>query len=81
MVELTLADPLRETTRCTSRAMAKLCWIGVVSVQRIWKAHRLTPHRMHTFKLSKDPTYTNFRWPYDAHATDQADTGADVVPG
>jgi len=57
VVELTLADPPGETTHWTGRAMARLCGIGVVSVQRIWKAHGLTPHRMRTFKLSKDPRF------------------------
>ena len=37
--------------------MAKLVGVGVISVQRIWKANGLTPHRMRTFKLSKDPLF------------------------
>jgi transposase len=57
VVELTLAEPRGETTHCTARAMAKIAGIGVVSVQRIWKAHGLAPHRMRTFKLSKDPRF------------------------
>lgn len=27
------------------------------SVQRIWKAHGLKPHRARTFKLSRDPRF------------------------
>jgi hypothetical protein len=27
------------------------------SVQRIWAAHRLAPHRVRTFKLSTDPAF------------------------
>jgi hypothetical protein len=27
------------------------------SVQRIWAAHRLAPHRVRTFKLSRDPAF------------------------
>jgi transposase len=57
VVELTLADPPRETTHWTARAMAKAVGIGVISVQRIWKAHSLTPHRMKGFKLSNDPKF------------------------
>jgi len=57
VVELTLGEPPGETTHWTSRAMAGAVGIGVVSVQRIWKAHSLTPHRMRTFKLSKDPRF------------------------
>jgi len=31
--------------------------IGAISVQRIWQANGLTPHRMKTFKLSNDPKF------------------------
>jgi len=37
--------------------MAKAAGIGAVSVQRIWQAHGLTPHRMKMFKLSIDPKF------------------------
>jgi hypothetical protein len=37
--------------------MAKAAGIGAVSVQRIWQANGLTPHRMQTFKLSNDPSF------------------------
>ena len=37
--------------------MAEVVWIGVVSVQRISRAHGLTPHRMRSLKLSKDPRF------------------------
>ncbi|HEX3920383.1 MAG TPA: IS630 family transposase [Caulobacteraceae bacterium] len=57
VVELTLDDPPGETTHWTARAMAKVCGVGVISVQRIWKAHSLTPHRMKRFKLSNDPKF------------------------
>ena len=57
VVELTLADPPGETTHWSVRAMAKAVGIGAVSVQRIWKAHGFTPHRMKTFKLSNDPAF------------------------
>src|SRR3974390_2052603 len=57
VAELTLGDPPGETTHWTVRAMAKTVGIGAVSVQRIWKAHGLTPHRMRAFKLSRDPRF------------------------
>ena len=57
VVELTLGEAPGETTHWTSRAMAKLVGVSVISVQRIWKANGLTPHRMRTFKLSKDPLF------------------------
>ena len=57
VVELTLGETPGEATHWTSRAMAKLVGVGMISVQRIWKANGLTPHRMRTFKLSKDPLF------------------------
>jgi transposase len=57
VVRLTLGDPPGETTHWTAPAMAKLCGISVSSVQRIWRAHGLQPHRMRQFKLSTDPQF------------------------
>jgi hypothetical protein len=55
--DLTLAAPPGEATHWSARAMAKVAGIGAVSVQRIWRANGLTPHRMKTFKLSNDPRF------------------------
>src|SRR3546814_20925009 len=37
--------------------MAKEIGISVSSVQRIWRAHGLQPHRVRQFKLSNDPQF------------------------
>jgi hypothetical protein len=37
--------------------MAKASGLSVSSVQRIWRAHGLQPHRVRHFKLSKDPRF------------------------
>ena len=37
--------------------MAKATGISVSSVQRIWRAHGLRPHRVRQFKLSNDPDF------------------------
>jgi transposase len=37
--------------------MAKATGISVGSVQRIWRAHKLQPHRLRTFKRSRDPSF------------------------
>jgi len=57
VVELvTLAEPPGETTATwTCPAMAKAAGVSHRSVQRIWAAHGLKPHRVKTFKLSNDP--------------------------
>src|SRR3954447_14450715 len=57
VVELTLKEPPGETTHWTGRAMAEEAGVSLRSVQRIWKAHRLAPHRVRTFKLSRDPEF------------------------
>ena len=37
--------------------MAKAIGISLGSVQRIWRAHKLQPHRLRTFKRSRDPGF------------------------
>jgi hypothetical protein len=44
-------------TDWTGRAMAKAIGISVGLVQRIWRAHKLPPHRLRTFKRSRDPSF------------------------
>ena len=57
VVALTTTDPPGEATHWTAAAMAKAVGISVSSVQRIWRAHGLQPHRVRQFKLSKDPQF------------------------
>jgi transposase len=58
IVALTLEAPPGETTHWTARLMAKASGVSVSSVQRIWRAHGLQPHRVRQFKLSTDPNFT-----------------------
>ena len=58
VLALTNATPPHEATHWTAAAMAKAVEVSVSSVQRIWKAHGLRPHRMRAFKLSNDPLFT-----------------------
>ena len=57
IVDMTLAEPPGETTHWTGRAMAKAAGVSLRSVQRVWTAHGLAPHRVRTFKLSKDKRF------------------------
>jgi transposase len=59
VVALTSADPPEETTHWTAAAMAKATGISVSSVQRIWRAHALEPHRVRQFKLSNDKAFAD----------------------
>ena len=57
VVALTCADPPHQVTHWTGRAMARAAGISLSSVQRIWAAHKLQPHRVRTFKRSRDPAF------------------------
>src|SRR6201982_1364396 len=57
VLALTCAEPPGETTHWTGRALAKAVGLSLRTVQRIWEAHRLQPHRIRTFKRSNDPDF------------------------
>jgi transposase len=57
VVSVTLAGPPAGTSHWTGAAMAETIGISVSSVQRIWRAHGLQPHRVRQFKLSNDPKF------------------------
>ena len=57
VVALTRTDPPAEATHWTGAMMAQATGISVSSVQRIWRAHGLQPHRVQQFKLSNDPQF------------------------
>lgn len=46
-----------DATHWSSRSMAKASGLSVSTVQRIWRAFGLQPHRLETFKLSTDPQF------------------------
>jgi transposase len=45
-------------THWSCRSMAKAQGVSPATVQRIWDAHGLKPHRVRTFKLSTDPRFS-----------------------
>ena len=57
VVALTQTEPPAETTHWTAALMAKTVGISASSVQRIWRAHGLQPHKVQQFKLSNDPQF------------------------
>ncbi len=57
IVALTCIEPPGALTHWTGRAMADRVGVSLTSVQRIWAAHRLQPHRLRTFKKSNDPQF------------------------
>lgn len=57
VLALPCSEPSGTTTHWTGRAVAKAVGISLRAVQRIWDAHQLQPHRLRTFKTSKDPAF------------------------
>lgn len=57
VITLTLESTPRQATHWSIRSMAKHCGLSRMSVQRIWRAFALQPHRSETFKLSTDPLF------------------------
>lgn len=57
IIRLTQEPPPHEATHWTLRAMARVVGIAASTVQGIWKAHGLSPHRWRHFKLSNDPAF------------------------
>ena len=54
---MTLADPPAATTHWTAAMVAGRAGVSASSVQRVWRAHGLQPHRVRQFKLSNDPNF------------------------
>jgi transposase len=57
IVNATLHDKPAAATHWSTRTLAAKFEVSKMAVQRIWKAHGLQPHRVETFKLSRDPRF------------------------
>lgn len=57
IVEATLHTTPKDATHWSTRTMAKEFGVHHATVARIWDAHGLQPHRVKTFKLSKDKRF------------------------
>jgi transposase len=57
LIEVTLKTKPKQATHWSCRSMAKAQGISPATVQRIWDAHGLQPHRVRTFKLSRDKKF------------------------
>lgn len=57
VVEATLRTSPPDATHWSVRSMAAAQGLSRMTVQRIWKQHGLAPHRVETFKLSRDPAF------------------------
>jgi len=59
IIEKTLQETPPDATHWTVRDMAKAMRISVSTVQKIWRAHGLAPHRIRQFKLSNDVAFVD----------------------
>lgn len=57
VVDATLHTSPADATHWSVRSMAKAQGLSRMMVQRIWKQHGLQPHRIETFKLSRDKRF------------------------
>jgi len=57
LVTKTLEERPKAATHWSLRSMAKASGMSRTSINRIWKAFGLQPHRSETFKLSTDPQF------------------------
>jgi transposase len=57
ILEATLHTTPKDATHWSVRTMAKAQGVGKSTVQRIWDANGLQPHRVETFKLSTDKRF------------------------
>jgi len=57
IVHATLHEKPVGETHWSCRSMAKAKGVSPATVQRIWSARNLKPHRVKTFKLSNDPRF------------------------
>lgn len=55
IVALTLKSPSEGLSHWSTRELAERVGVSHTTVHRVWKAHDLQPHRIQTFKFSRDP--------------------------
>ncbi len=57
VITMTLESTPWDATPWSTRSMAKATGLSQSAVSRMWRALALQPHRVETFKLSKDPLF------------------------
>lgn len=57
IVDATTKTTPKDATHWSVRAMASAHKVSPATVQRIWKRHKLQPHRVENFKFSNDPQF------------------------
>ena len=57
ILKMTVEQIPRESTHWSLRLMAQYADVSVHQVRNVWQAADLKPHRLRTFKISKDPQF------------------------
>jgi len=57
IVKATLQTKPKGMTQWSCRLMAENQGLSKSTVSNIWRSHNLKPHRVKTFKLSRDPQF------------------------
>lgn len=55
----TLEETPKDATHWSTRSMAQASGLNQTAISNIWRAFGLQPHRMESFKLSKDPLFVD----------------------
>lgn len=57
VIDATLLTKPKGMTQWSCRLMAKQQGLSKSTVSNLWRSHNLKPHRVHSFKLSRDPKF------------------------
>lgn len=57
IIETTLRSKPEGATHWSTRTLAEAVGVSRATVHRVWRSHRLQPHRERSFKLSRDPEF------------------------
>ena len=59
IIELTTQSTPPNATHWSTRTMAEAVGVSAATVSRVWRAYGLKPHRVETFKASRDPQFVD----------------------
>jgi hypothetical protein len=59
VVEKTLRETPPDAGHWSTRTLARAVGLGKTSIQKIWREHGLKPHRVRSFKVSRDPAFVD----------------------
>lgn len=57
IIDTTLQSKPKSQTQWSCRLLAQRLTVSKSTVNNIWRSHNLKPHRVKTFKLSRDPLF------------------------